>query len=285
MMLGFALNIFKAVGLWIAIIAGSILAAGVVDLSGGGGGTDGPLTGEQAFLVVNGLHAIVISILAANAIVRGWRLALLITTTLYAAQSFLLFMEAVYFIDSIDISLRTLIQGSLHALLVSVAAGLACGLLWRAAPAEATARFDVKRLLVRIALVAAVYIVCYFLAGFFIAWSVPAVQEYYSFGQKIELLPLLSFQVLRGSLWALLAFYMVRSMRGSAFTKAVIVGAVFSVLAIAQLLYPNPFMPWGVRLPHMVEVAISNFVFGVVAGLILQSFEAVRISDSDAPTA
>ena len=43
----------------------------------------------------------------------------------------------------------------------------------------------------------------------------------------------------------------------------------FSVLMALPLLYPNPLMPWPVRQVHLIEVGVSNFLFGVLAALIM----------------
>jgi hypothetical protein len=41
------------------------------------------------------------------------------------------------------------------------------------------------------------------------------------------------------------------------------------VLVAAPLLYPNPYMPWPVRRMHLLEVGLSNALFGAFAGWTL----------------
>ena len=48
-----------------------------------------------------------------------------------------------------------------------------------------------------------------------------------------------------------------------------LVGLAFSGFMIPDLLLPNPFMPWPVRVAHIVEVGVSNTVFGVIAAWLL----------------
>lgn len=44
------------------------------------------------------------------------------------------------------------------------------------------------------------------------------------------------------------------------------VALLFSILMGFLLLLPNPYMPEVIRLSHFVEVALSNFLFGWIAG-------------------
>jgi hypothetical protein len=80
-------------------------------------------------------------------------------------------------------------------------------------------------------------------------------------------------QVLRGALWTLLGVVVVRSMRGSTTEKAVAVGVLFSIVMGAGLLLPNPYMPYDVRMVHLVETASSNFLFGVLVALLFRDPE------------
>jgi hypothetical protein len=49
-----------------------------------------------------------------------------------------------------------------------------------------------------------------------------------------------------------------------------LVGLAFAGFMIPELLLPNPIMPWPVRSVHMVEVGVSNFLFGAITALLLQ---------------
>lgn len=255
--------------IWITILASSIIGAMALGMNGEGVGNDGPLTGNQAFLIVNAIHALVLSTIAARSSIRGWKLALLIWATLFFGQSFFLLMEAWYFIESLNLSLDFLIQGAMHVFIVAVFTSLVAAVMWKNPP-KSNAETSVSHIPFRLGIIAVLYVISYFLAGKFIAWANPSVQEYYSFGENISLIPLLSFQLLRGGLWGLLALFLSQSLYGSLMSRAFIVGFTFSILATAQLLYPSAFMPWSVRLPHMIEVGISNFCFGFIAGIVLQ---------------
>jgi hypothetical protein len=111
--------------------------------------------------------------------------------------------------------------------------------------------------------------VLYYTAGYFIAWQSEAVRAFYSNGVHIELAPTVAFQVFRGTLWALISLYIVTRIEGSIACRAGIMAVLFAALTAPQLLYPNPLVPWTVRQVHLVEVGSSEFVYGIVATLIL----------------
>jgi hypothetical protein len=46
-------------------------------------------------------------------------------------------------------------------------------------------------------------------------------------------------------------------------------GAAFAVFVGALLLGENPYMPGQMRMLHLVEIGISNFLFGLAAGYLL----------------
>ena len=259
----------KVVGVWIAALVSSIFAAQLIEMGDEGIGTDGPLTGPQAFVIVNLVHAAVLGLIAERSTLRGKRLASLIWATLFFAQSFLLLMEAAYFRDSLQMSQGLLLKSGLHVLLSGAIISAVVGMLWQEPVRQVQYGPPLTILPIRLAVIAAFYIICYFVAGYYIAWQVNDVQQYYGFGEDIALVPLLLFQMLRGAMWGLLAYILVRSLVGRVGTRAFVVGISFSVLATTQLLYPSSIMPWEVRFAHMVEVGISNFIFGFAASLIL----------------
>lgn len=50
-----------------------------------------------------------------------------------------------------------------------------------------------------------------------------------------------------------------------------IAGATLSVLGGGGLIVPNPYLPDAVRWAHLVEVGVSNFVYGAFIGWLLTS--------------
>ncbi|MBU6298770.1 MAG: hypothetical protein KGJ79_07265 [Alphaproteobacteria bacterium] len=70
------------------------------------------------------------------------------------------------------------------------------------------------------------------------------------------------------ALWALFSVYVVKRLRGLIATRAVMLVVMFCVSVTAQLLYPNPFMPWVVRRMRLIKVGASEAVYGVVAAVL-----------------
>lgn len=121
----------------------------------------------------------------------------------------------------------------------------------------------------RILTVALLYVLAYFLAGISIAWQSAAVREFYEGKIFVGPLTLVIIQVGRGVLWALLGLMLLSSLRSNSLTRVLALGAAFSLFMAVQLIYPNPYLPLNVRIPHFIEVTLSNFAFGVLAGLLL----------------
>jgi hypothetical protein len=132
----------------------------------------------------------------------------------------------------------------------------------------------------KLALIALSYLILYLTFGYFIAWRNPAVREYYGgvdpgsfFAQMGTVLRdtpwLIPFQIFRAMLWTALALPVVRMMKGDRLETALAIALLFSVVMNSQLLLPNPYMPEGVRMAHLVETASSNFVFGLLVGWLL----------------
>jgi hypothetical protein len=260
----------KAFAIWLTILIVSICGSFVLPIDTTLISNDGPLSSEQAFLVVNAIHAMFLSVLAERAVARGIHLILLLSITLFFAQSFLLAMEAWYFADNLKISVMTISMGVAQTALIAIAVGLIATLLWRS-PQQDTVSLPklTKELCIKLLIVGVLYIFAYFIAGYFIAWAEIDLQAYYGFGTEINNVELMTFQFLRGFMWGMLALFITAYLKGKTIEQALLVGSIFSVFATAQLLYPNPFMPWNIRLTHMIEVGTSNFIFGMLAIVVL----------------
>jgi hypothetical protein len=124
----------------------------------------------------------------------------------------------------------------------------------------------------RLLLGAAVFVSLYYLFGYYIAWKNPVLREYYrgtdpgSFLAQMSgiirgtpwMLPL---QFARGLIWTLLAILVIRMMAARWWEAGLAASLLFTVPAL-YLLFPNPIMPDGVRLTHLVETAPYQFLFG-----------------------
>lgn len=123
------------------------------------------------------------------------------------------------------------------------------------------------------------YVALYMTFGYFVAWQNPALRDYYggtdpgSFVAGIRqnwvktpwIFPL---QFGRGILWALFLIPLIRRFRRSP-AETGFAMALFSAVWCLQLLFPNPYMPEGIRWSHLVETLGSNLTFGFGVGWLL----------------
>ena len=268
------IRVAKAVGLWLVLMIGMVLGGMLFFRDAPAIAPDGPFDAGQAMLMVNGIAAIVLAWLAERMRLRGFALGATLAVALFGIETIMSLIEAVVFNNDLRIPMATVWKGAYSGLVRDVLAGLAIALMWRGQTSEtplALGGFAWK-----LPVIAVLYIVCYFVAGSFIAWQSAEVRAYYANIGDISLPYLIGVQFVRGLIWAGIVWLLVRAMRGGVWVKALLSGVGLSVLMDLQLLFPNPVMPWPVRSVHMVEVGISNFVFGALAAVILLSGARAR---------
>ena len=262
----------KYLGLWLALLVATAAAGLLVQIglhpSAPTGQPDGPFDVTQALLLTTAGYAAALSLYAAR--LRGGfaSRATTLFVLFYVTSALLSLIETLYFNPYIHMPMAMLVDTAPIGLVQALAAAPVAAALWRGAPAEAE---TISGLGWRIALIVPLYIVFYFGAGQFIAWQGAAVRVYYDQAAHIDRVQVAGLQVLRGLIWAGLAWMSVRRLAGPAWARAVITGVAFAVLMVMPLLFPNPFMPWAVRRMHFVEIATSNLLFGLLAAGILLS--------------
>lgn len=114
----------------------------------------------------------------------------------------------------------------------------------------------------RIAVAALCYAMLYLAAGIAVY---PYIKEFYATKELPPLSLVLGLQLVRGSLYVGYAWLWLRlALRRPALT----LGLLYSILgAVAPLLVAdNPYMPEEIRMLHLIEAGISNFLFGLVVG-------------------
>jgi hypothetical protein len=119
-----------------------------------------------------------------------------------------------------------------------------------------------------LALCTIAYVVLYFVAGLAV---LPYVRDFYATKGPLPSGPLVVLiQLGRGLAFAGVVLVITRFFAASRWGKALTAGVVLSVIgAVAPLVVPNLYMPGYIRFPHLVEAGVSNFVFGVIAGVLL----------------
>ncbi|WP_198675303.1 hypothetical protein [Pleomorphovibrio marinus] len=139
-----------------------------------------------------------------------------------------------------------------------------------------------KLLIIKFGIIALIYLVVYWLAGYFIAWQNPELREFY--GSPGEIAPFFShtldtflnspslvlLQLFRGIVFGAIALLILSGSKANTWVTALIVGLLFAIPHLVHIL-PNPLMPIAsVRVSHMVETASSSFVFGLITVWVLQ---------------
>ena len=228
---------------------------------------------------------------------HGWKLALSLALAYYGAVTFVMQIETAYFLSSITVSPQLLprlfVMGMPTAFIFIPLA------VWMLGKGRADAQTSPQRALSmplgqwiwKLALAAALYIVLYWGAGYFIAWQNPALRAFY--GQPGEALPffvhtantlrsdpwLFPFQVLRTLLWVLCALPIIWGSKVNPWWTALLVGLLFSVPQNIGHILANPLLPVAsIRLSHMIETASSTFVFGL---LVVWLFHRAHTSFGD----
>jgi len=260
----------KFAGVWLALIIGQMVGGLIGQWVTQGAvpafKQDGPFGLMTAVIISSGLYALVLSAMASRMRWGFWGRAGAVFLLLYVLESGLSEIEALYFNTYLHMSNSLLVSMAIGGVIKAVIVAVVCALLWRGTdePAE---RFN--GLAWKIPVIIPLYVVFYFGAGALIAWQSADVRTYYAQGFHIDPGQLALLQLGRGLIWALLALLSVASLTGGTWRRALLTGLAFSVLMALPLLYPNPLMPWPVRQVHLVEVGVSNFLFGTLAALIL----------------
>ena len=203
-------------------------------------------------------------------------------------------IETLYFNSAVQMESAVLLAivaaGALRALVFAPLAVFIFGKLKQ--PPETQAATVSSRWRKRLAAMAVLYVVVYFMFGYFVAWQWPETRLYYTGTTTIkpffthfwdlftsEDLLIIPFQILRGALWAALAIAIVRMLQAKRWEASLAVGLTFAVLLALPLgLFPNPYMPPAVAQSHFVEVSSSMLLFGGITGWVLHN-KQLKFSD------
>ena len=254
-----------------------------------------PMTQEETSQAAMGLFivaaasALVLSVLVLRSRWNGLRLIGAVMVVHFGVETFMTQIETFYFNRAVqmesDMFLGIVAAGAVRAVVFAPLAVLILGKIKRRGGSrERMAGRLSSGWTRRFAALTVLYVVVYFLFGYFVAWQWEDVRLYYTGTSAIKPFfahfrhlflrddPLIvPFQLLRGALWTALALLMVGMARFKRWSAALVVGSVFVVLIAVPLgLFPNPYMPPGVRQAHFYELVSSMLVYGGVAGWVLQ---------------
>ena len=218
---------------------------------------------------------------------RGLKLIAALLFTFYGLMTFISQIESIAYLRAKmppGLIKSLFVMGAIVAFLFVPLAVLIMGKMRgpEQPPAERALTLTLKPKAARFAILAIVYVVLYYLFGYYVAWQNPELRLYYSgttelksFYQQmrstVTATPwMLPFQFGRGILWALFAYPVVRMLNTRRIETAAIIAALFAVGSFA-LFIPNPLMPPSVAHSHFWETLCSDLLLGAIVGWALSA--------------
>ncbi len=194
----------------------------------------------------------------------GNQLFLALFSAIFGVGVFLVQVEAAVFLVmeprqlAFSIGLGTLQALWLAVLMTMVASGSDAQMHERPQGSRRP-RFD-KRLM----LTSGIYLFLYFTAGMMIYAH---IADYYAQQHIPPLSALVPLQLVRGALYVVFVHALLSSLTLTRWQAAWATGFMFPMLAgVAALMAPNALMPDAVRHWHMLEIGVSNLIFGLWVG-------------------
>jgi hypothetical protein len=212
-------------------------------------------------VAANGIAALLVTYLASRLTLRAWPRAAVLFLVLFGIPANNL-VEVIFFDVGVD-------QATLPRLFILdflVAAVLAGFVSWltRMPSSDRGRTFGPAPLAARIAGGSAAYVLVYFAAGLV---AIRFLADFYA-GRTPELGTVILVQLFRGAVLSGIAAAIVACTAAAPLRSvALTVGLTFSILGgIVPLIPPNAFLPTPVRLVHLVEVGVSNLLYGCFVG-------------------
>jgi hypothetical protein len=214
-----------------------------------------------------------------------WGVKLFLSTVIifWGLQTFMTQVETWYFREAMPaITNRELLNLFLRPLITAVTfIPLALWILgkWKQDTESSVPQTQANLKWKEVLWLSAAYVIIYFAFGYFVAWQFEAVRLFYSgniknagfIGQIQQTMQtknfIFLFQFFRGFLWIMVGFPIVMYLKGGKKEKILACVFLYSLPAI-QLIVDNPFMPQQVRIAHLLEVATSNGLFGLLIGYV-----------------
>jgi hypothetical protein len=205
---------------------------------------------------------------------KGWRLIAVTALSVYGLQIFMTQIETWVFIKSFpQITmgwLFTIFSSNLFQTFTITAVGY---FLWRPAggsPSSKTIFPELRKSGLRIAILSVTYVFLYFFFGFFVAWQVAELRDFYrNTVVNIGNVQLAFIQVVRGAMWVLFCLPVLINLKGGRLEKYLIISLMMALLPTILLMMPNPYMPFPIRMAHFVEIFLSNGIFGFLITFLM----------------
>lgn len=245
----------------------------------------GLLPNDLGLLVIGISNTLLIIALILSSRWNGLKLIFGLVLAYYGAVTFLTQIETWYFLSKITVDegllVRLLIMGLPTAFLYIP---IAVCILGKGRIKEKgkidfklAAVMPIKQWVWKLMIIALIYVILYWTAGYFIAWQNPVLRTFY--GSSGDIVPfwehtvntlitepgLFPFQFLRGILWSLCALPVILGSKINVVWTSILLGLFFTIPQCLGLLIANPLMPnASVRYSHLIEVGTSNFVMALL---------------------
>jgi len=213
---------------------------------------------------------------------RGWKLALFLAIAYFGSFTFITQIETWYFLTGITVSselISALFLMGLTVPLLFIPIAILISGYWKDEGAVSDLKIldmPVKQFIIRLTAISILYVIIYWIAGYYIAWQNPELRSFY--GSQGEIMPfwdhtiqtlsdtpdLLILQLFRGTLFALFVYPVIRGSSVSPWLTSLIIGSLLAIPSLGHIL-ANPLIPSAeVRFTHMIETIPSTFLFGMI---------------------
>lgn len=252
------------------------------DLMEGMPSEPGLLSQEIGAIILGIINTFLIVALILTSRWRGWRLALFLALAYYGSFTFLTQIETWFFLKNLTVSPellpRLFVMGLTIPFIYIPLAVLICK-RWKKkdiATEKPIMFMPFKQFILKLFAIGIIYLLIYWLAGYYIAWQNPELRAFYgspdeikpffehTFAQICETPGLILLQLVRGMLFAIIVIPIIIGSNVKPWITGLLVGFLFAIPHLAHIL-PNPLMPIAsVRLSHMIETSTSTFLFGLI---------------------
>lgn len=235
------------------------------------------------FLIYTFLISLVTAWIIQSSRWRGLKLIAALVFTFYGLMTFISQIETIAYLHAKmppGLIKNLFVMGAVVALLFVPLAVLIMRKIRGPEQANAERAITLKSQAARLGTLAILYVVLYYLFGYYVAWQNPEVRLYYSGTTELKSLYqqmisnvtgtpwMLPFQFGRGLLWALFAYPVVRMLNTMRIETAGIIAALFGVGSF-ELLMPNTLMPASVAHSHFWETLWCDLLSGAIVGWVL----------------
>ena len=210
----------------------------------------------------------------------GKKLFLTLLGTMFFVLPFMTQIETLFFINAFPALTKfdvILLMFAMGLFPLSAAAILLVNYFQNDGTASEKIKLNFKGVIWRLGAVGIIYLCVYMIFGYFVAWQFEELRIFYSgsseklsfFQQVFSNSPgMILFQILRGVLFGIAVIPLLLMINKAKKTFIISVCLVYLCTAVV-LLIPNVLFPDIVRFAHLIEMAGSMLLFGIITGNVM----------------